>query len=151
MSDHVTVSPCTLATSRLHSYPYLKPPALARADVGRSVTAECKLSAGSPRQCKQLLFKVGSEPPWSHRRNDTIAPCRALRLRTSHLHPLPLYERRSSTFETPFARYQMHFSYTSFSDINYRLYPSLSCGARRDGGRSGEHTLSARGHNFQRT
>lgn len=41
----------------------------------------------------------------------------------------------------------MYFSYTSFSDINYRLYPSLSCGPRRDGGRSandeGGNTLSA--------
>lgn len=28
----------------------------------------------------------------------------------------------------------MYFSYTSFSDINYRLYPSLSRGPRRDDG-----------------
>lgn len=88
---------------------------------------------------------MGSEPPSSHRWNDTIALCPALSRQPSpgSSHPRPLYERRSSTFETPFARYQMYFSCTSFSDINYQLYPSLSCGARGDGGRSGQHTLSA--------
>lgn len=82
-------------------------------------------------QSKQLMIKVDWKHPLSHRVNDTID----LRWAPPNRNPppyIPIPFTTTSTFETPFAGYQMYFSYASFSDINYWLHQSLSCMPWRD-------------------
>lgn len=139
------MSPCTFNASRVHSYPYLKRPIWAQ--ITRDTTLMLGANSlaksmslqpdGGNAESKQLMFKVGWKYPLSHRLNDTIALHRALRQQPPPYPPLACTHprspsHRSSTFETPFAGYQMYFSYASFSDINYGLHPSLSCIPWRD-------------------
>lgn len=63
---------------------------------------------------------------WSPR---LLTQATALHVRQAHFlspfsHSLLIHP--SSTFETPFAGYQMYFSYTSFSELNYQLQRLLS-------------------------